>query len=609
MKNAESEKIHIIRHSLAHVMASAVLEMFPKASLGVGPVIENGFYYDFFLPRPLTPEDLKKIEKRMRELIKQKLPFERQEMSLHEAKTFFAQQNQPLKVELLHDIEKYGTTKAKEIASLDETVSTDIDLNAKDKISVYRTGKFTDLCRGPHVKDSRELPIDAFKIDRVSGAYWRGDQKNQQMQRIYGVAFATKPELEQYQHMIEEAIKRDHRKLGKALDLFTFSELIGSGLPLFTPRGAMIRLALNQYIEELQKKSDYTQVWTPQIAKAELFKISGHYDKYKDDMFRVHSNYSEEEFYLKPMNCPQHTQIYASQKRSYRDLPLRLTDFAMLYRDEKPGELSGLARVRSFSQDDCHIFCREDQVDEEIDKALSMTKEVMKTFGFKYRYRLSTRDKNHPEKYLGDPKTWDKVEKWAEKIMKRNKIDYFDGPGEAAFYAPKMDLIATDALGREWQLSTVQIDYVMPQRFGLTYTDKDGQQKNPIMLHRAIIGSPERFLMILIEQFAGAFPTWIAPVQAAILPISEKQNKYSEKVFAELKEKGIRVTIDDRGESIGKKIREAEMQKIPYMIIIGEKEMKEKNISIRARGEKDLGGMKLDKFLKKIEEEIKSKSL
>ena len=311
------------------------------------------------------------------------------------------------------------------------------------------------------------------------------------------------------------------------MDFFIFSEFVGSGLPLFTPKGALIRRLLTDYVEGLQVKVGYTQVWTPQMVKAELFKISGHYDKYKDGMFRVVSNYSEEEYYLKPMNCPQHTQIYASQMRSYRDLPLRYADFAMLYRDEKPGELNGLARVRSFSQDDCHIFCREDQVDEEIDKALAMTKEILTAFGLTYRYRLSTRDPEHPEKYIGDPEKWDKAEKWAEKIIQRNGIEYFDGPGEAAFYAPKMDLMATDALGREWQLSTVQIDYVQPERFGLKYIDKDGKEKTPIMIHRAIIGSPERLMMILLEHFAGALPVWLSPVQAKILPITDKQNKYS----------------------------------------------------------------------------------
>jgi threonyl-tRNA synthetase len=606
----KEEKLDITRHSLAHLMAAAVQEKFPDAKFGVGPVVENGFYYDFLLSRPLTPEDVKEVEKTMKKMIGRKLIFERQEMSLNEAEKLFSKRGQNFKTELLSDLKKFGTTRSKDIKEVDESMAVDLDLGGKtDKVSVYTTGNFTDLCRGPHVTDTSKLSADSFKLDKISGAYWRGNQNNPQMQRLYGLAFSTKEELENFLHLRKEAEKRDHRKLGKQLDLFTFSEHVGSGLPLYTPKGALVRRLLIEYVEGLQAKAGYTQVWTPQIAKGELFKVSGHYEKYKDNMFRVKSNYSEEEFFLKPMNCPQHTQIYQSRPRSYRELPLRYSDFAMLYRDEKPGELSGLARVRSFSQDDCHVFCREDQVDQEIDVMLKMTKEVMKAFGFKYRYRLSTRDPKHPEKYVGDPKTWDKVEKWAEKIMKRNKIDYFDGPGEAAFYAPKMDLMATDALGREWQLSTVQIDYFMPQRFGIVYTDEKGKDKNPIMIHRAIIGSPERFIMVLIEHFGGAFPVWLSPVQAAILPISEKFNKYAEKVACALKQISVRTEIDDRNDSIGKKIREAEMQKTPFMLVVGEKEAGNGEVSVRARGQKDLGVMKLEKFQKIIEDKIHLKTL
>jgi len=384
--------------------------------------------------------------------------------------------------------------------------------------------------------------------------------------------------------------------------------LVGSGLPLYSPKGAFIRRKLTEFVESVQSAQGYYQVWTPQIAKADLYKTSGHYDKYKRDMFRVVSNYSDEEMFLKPMNCPQHTQIYAAQPRSYRDLPLRLTDFAMLYRDEKPGELSGLGRVRSFSQDDCHIFCREDQVDAEIDVALQMTKKVMDTFGFKYKYRLSTRDLGHPEKYLGDPVVWDKVEKWAVEIMERNNIPYYDGPGEAAFYAPKMDLVATDALGREWQLSTLQIDYVMPERFGLVYTDHDGTQKLPVMLHRAILGSAERAMMILIEHYAGAFPVWLSPTQVTVLPVSEKTIEYSEKMVKELREKGLRVGLNTDADSLGKKIRNAEASKVPYMLILGEKEVDSGNLSVRARGQKDLGSMNLADFSNLVIREEKEKT-
>lgn len=582
-KKSESS-IEIKRHSLAHILATAVLEMFPDAKFGVGPAIENGFYYDFDLPRTLIPEDLPILEEKMLAIIKANFPMEKQEVNHSKALELFSMAKQDYKVEILKE-----------------------EANAEN-VTLYKSGPFVDLCRGPHIDSTGEIDPQSFKLTKIAGAYWRGNEKNKMLQRIYGIAFNNKKELQEYIKMQEEAKKRDHRKLGKELDLFTFSEYIGSGLPLYTPRGALVRRLLNDYIENLQSKAGYTQVWTPQLAKAELFKISGHYDKYKEDMFRVVSNYSKEEFYLKPMSCPQHTQIYGSQKRSYRDLPVRYTDFAMLYRDERPGELNGLARVRSFSQDDCHIFCREDQVDKEIDVALEMTKKVMKIFGFKYKYRLSTRDPQHPEKYLGDPKTWDKVEAWAEKIMKRHNIEYVPGPGEAAFYAPKMDLIATDALGREWQLSTIQIDFVMPQRFGLVYTDKDGKDKHPVMIHRAIIGSAERFIMILLEHYSGALPVWLSPVQVRLLPIStEKHLEYAKKIYNNLIAQNIRVEVDETNETLGKKIRAAEMQKIPYLLVVGDKEKDTESVNVRTRGKKETETIKTDEFMEQIKKEIEEK--
>jgi len=590
--------IEQIRHTLAHVMATAVQQLYPDTKFGIGPIIDNGFYYDFDSSHKFTEADFMDIEKRMRQIIQDKIAVEHIYKPADEAIDENKASGQIYKVELLEEI-KRGDRLA--------ITDADIEQQKDGNISFYKIGEFSDLCKGPHVENTGDLPKDGFKLTHVAGAYWRGKETNPQMQRLYAVAFETKKELDDHLALIEEAKKRDHRKLGKLLDLFTFSDLVGSGLPLYTPRGALIRRLLNDYIEELQSKAGYTQVWTPQIAKAELYKISGHYDKYKDSMFRVDSNYSKEEFYLKPMNCPQHTQIYASQMRSYRDLPLRYSDFAMLYRDEKPGELSGLSRVRSFSQDDCHIFCREDQVDAEIDVALQMTKKVMETFGLKYKYRLSTRDLNHPEKYLGDPATWDKVEKWAVEIMKRNKIEYFDGPGEAAFYAPKMDLIATDALDREWQLSTVQIDFVMPERFGLTYIDSDGKERHPVMLHRAIIGSPERFIMILLEHYAGALPTWLSPIQATVIPISDKQKDFAQKVHDELIKAGIRSKLNDANETLGKRIREDEMQKIPYLLIVGDKEITAKAVAIRQRGKGDIGQIAVDKFISQLQEEIKDK--
>ncbi|MBI5465662.1 MAG: threonine--tRNA ligase [Candidatus Kerfeldbacteria bacterium] len=570
------------RHSLSHLLAAAVLELWPEAKPTLGPPVDNGFYYDFDLPQAISDSDLVKIEAKMQEILPTWDDFTKFELTPHQAKTEFS--GNIYKHELIDGITAEG-----------------------QKVTVYQSGKFRDLCRGGHVAHMKNIKPDSWKLDRLAGAYWRGDEKNKMLTRIYGLAFDTKKELTEYLKQREEAQKRDHRKLGSQLGLFTFSELVGSGLPLYTPKGALIRRLLNEYIEELQSKAGYTQVWTPQMARAELFKTSGHYDKYHDSMFRVVSNYSQEEIFLKPMNCPQHTQIYASEQRSYRDLPLRFSDFAMLYRDEKPGELSGLARVRAFSQDDCHIFCRADQVDEEIDQVLAMTKEVMKTFGFSYRYRLSTHDPGHPEKYIGDPATWDKLEKWAERIIKRNQINYFDGPGEAAFYGPKMDLMATDALGREWQLSTVQIDFFLPERFKLTYIDRAGVEKRPVMIHRAILGSPERFLMVLIEHYAGAFPMWLSPVQVKVLPVGASHHEFCGKLSAELRDHNIRAEVDDANETIGNKIRKAEHEKVPYSLVVGDKEMSSGQLAIRRRGHKELTNLERAEFIAQLEQEIKER--
>ncbi len=581
--NNKTTDLEYLRHSTAHLLAAAVMEIWPKTKRTIGPSIEDGFYFDFdFGDLKISENDLPEIEAKMHEIVKGWKSFDKHELSKEEAKSEYP--DNEYKHELIEEFSNGG----------------------KKKISFYKSGTYWDLCLGGHIDEPSKY-LKYFKLLTIAGAYWHGDEKNKMLTRIYGTAFFSQKELDEYLAQIDEAKKRDHRKLGKLLDLYTFSDLVGAGLPLYTPKGAILRKLINEYVEELQSKEGSQQVWTNQFARAELFKISGHYDKYKDSMFHVSSNYTEEEFYLKPMNCPQHTQIYASQARSYKDLPIRYTDFAMLYRDEKPGELSGLARVRSFSQDDCHIFCREDQVDEEIDKMLNMTKKVMLTFGFKYKYRLSTRDVDHPEKYLGDPKTWDKVEKWAVTIIKRNKIEYIDGPGEAAFYAPKMDLIATDALGREWQLSTVQIDYVMPQRFNLEYTDKDGSKKHPIMLHRAILGSSERFLSVILEHFAGNFPVWLTPVQVKVLPITDKQLAYAKDITEKLKNEKIRVELDDRSETLGAKIRDAQNEKVSYMLIVGEKEEKSLSLSIRTRSGENKSGLKIEKFIEDIKKEIEEK--
>lgn len=581
MSDNKQVELDQLRHSAAHLLAAAVAQLYPDAKRTIGPAIESGFYYDFdFGDTKITDADLPKIEKKMRQLITTWKNFERHELSVDDVKSEF--KGNEYKLELINEFSSEGQT-----------------------LTVYQSGDFRDLCRGGHIDEPNKV-LKFFKLTKLAGAYWRGDEKNKMLTRIYGTAFTTQEELDHYLWLQEEAKKRDHRKLGKELDLFSFSDYVGSGMPLYSPKGALVRRLLNGYVEELQSRQGYLQVHTPQIAKAELFKKSGHYDKYKEDMFRVVSNYSDEEFFLKPMNCPQHTQIYASQARSYRDLPLRLTDFAMLYRDEKPGELNGLARVRSFSTDDAHIFCREDQVDAEVDMALAMTKEIMEAFGFKYRYRLSTRDPQHPEKYLGDPKVWDKLEKWAVTIMERNNIPYFDGPGEAAFYGPKMDLMATDALGREWQLSTVQIDMVQPERFELEYTAEDGTKKRPVMIHRAILGSSERAMMVLLEHYSGAFPLWLSPVQLMLLPISETELSYAQEIAKSLSRAGLRVEVDESNRTLGKKMVRARELKVPYMAILGKAEAENKTITIKSRAGEQIT-LTLDETIAKLTQEVLSK--
>lgn len=577
----EKNNLDHLRHSVAHLLSAAIAELYPKAKRTIGPSIDTGFYYDFDNLQ-ISKHDLPKIEKKMRQIVREWNSFKKHELTASEAKSEYP--GNQFKHELIEEFSDGG----------------------KKKVTFYKSGKYWDLCKGGHINNpSKELKY--FKLLSVAGAYWRGDENNPMLTRIYGTAFYSEDELNTHLEQLEEAKKRDHRKLGVKLDLFTFHKMVGSGLPLYTQKGALIRRLINQHVEEIQVKNGYKQVWTPQIGKADLFKTSGHYDKYKNDMFEVKSHYSKEEFYLKPMNCPHHSLIYDSKPRSYRDLPLRFTDFAMLYRDEKPGELSGLARTRAFSQDDCHIFCREDQVDNEIDQALAMTKEVMGVYGFKYKYRLSTRDPEKPEKYLGDPKIWDKTEKWAEDIMKRNKLEYYNAPGEATFYAPKIDLIATDALGREWQLSTIQIDYVQPKRFGLKYIGKDGKSHTPIIIHRAIIGSAERFMMILIEHYAGAFPLWLSPVQVQMLTISQDHLNYAVKLKEELESNDIRVELDDTDRSLSKKIAVARDQKPPYLAIIGEQEVKKGHITLKNREGKQQT-LTLKETISKLKKEIANKT-
>lgn len=579
---SKDQELLKIRHTAEHVLHAATEKLYPGLKKAMGPATEDGFYFDFDLDKKISEEDFPSIEAEMQKIIDSNLPMVQEFITPKEAKKIF--KGNPYKLDWISEIEKRG-----------------------EKISIYKMGNVDlDLCSGPHVAKTGE--VKAFKLLSVAGAYWHGDEKNKMLTRIYGVAFPTKEELDHYLWVLEETKKRDHRKLGAQLGLWTFSELVGTGLPLYTQKGALLRRLINEFVENLQSKQGIFQVWTPQIAKADLFKISGHYDKYKENMFKVHSNYSEEEYFLKPMNCPQHTQIYASTQRSYRDLPIRMSDFAMLYRDEKPGELMGLARVRSFSQDDCHIFCREDQIVNEMSNALDMTKEIMETYGFKFKYRLSTRDPKHPEKYIGDPKVWDKAEALGEKILKDRGIEYFPGVGEAAFYGPKLDLIATDSLGREWQLSTLQIDFVMPERFDLSYIDQDGTPKRPVMLHRAIAGSPERLMMVLLEHYSGNLPVWLSPVQVKVLPISEKNNDYATKVQKELEEEGIRVEIDTRNQTLQAKIRDAQLEKVPYMLIVGGKEEEAKKIAVRLRTGEDLGQTTTHDFITRVNKQVKEKS-
>jgi len=574
------ENIEKIRHSLAHIMASAVLEFWPKTKLGIGPAIENGFYYDMQLPKPLEENDLRKIEGRMKELILEKQKFEKQNITKRRAKKLFA--IQPYKLEIIKDL-------------------------PGENVSIYTNGEFVDLCKGPHIKNTKEINVNAFKLTKTAGAYWKSNEENKMLTRIYGIAFETEKELADYFNMIQEAEKRDHRRLGEALDLFVFSELVGPGLPLYTFKGTTILREIRKYCNELQSEIGYQEVQTPNINRAELFKVSGHYDKYKDDMFSVKSHYTKEQYFLKPMNCPQHTQIFASKPRSYKDLPVRIADFAQLYRDEKTGELSGLTRLRCFCQDDGHSFCREDQIKDEFKSVLSAIEKAMKTYGMNYKIRLSFWDPKHPEKYLGDAKTWKKSQQILEEILIDNKIEYLKAVGEAAIYGPKMDLISKDSLGREWQISTIQLDFIMPERFKLKYIDSDGKEKTPVMIHRAIVGSPERFFGILIEHYSGAFPLWLSPVQVAVIPISEKHLEYARKIQSHLKNNNVRVELRDENETLGKKIRSAEMQKIPYLLILGDKEISANAVSVRQRGKGDSGQMPIDKFVDKIREEISEK--
>jgi threonyl-tRNA synthetase len=573
---SDSEKI---RHSRAHILAMAVLKKFPKAKLGIGPVIENGFYYDFELPRPLTEKEILEIESLMKDIVGENLPFIGEPVTPAQAKKLF--KDQPFKLELIKDF-----------------------VEEEKSLTVYHTGAdFFDLCRGGHVKNTKEIDPNSFKLLSVAGAYWKGSEKNPMLTRIYAASFETKEELASHLNFLEEAKKRDHRKLGKELELFIFSDLVGPGLPLFTPKGTIILNLIKDYSRKLRNEIGYEEVQTPNINKGELFKVSGHYEKFKNDMFRVHSNYAEEEYFLKPMNCPQATQLYGAKMRSYRDLPLRFADMAILYRDEKPGELAGLTRLRAFSQDDAHTFLREDQIGDEFALLLSAVQKAMARYGLTYHIRLSLRDPNNKKAYRGSDEVWERSQKILKDLLLTHDIKHVEAEGEAAFYGPKMDLMVKDSLGRTWQLSTIQLDFNQPERFELEYTDADGSKKRPVMIHSALVGSPERFFGIIIEHFAGAFPFWLAPIQIQILTVNDSVANYAKTILDSLRNNGIRAALDARNETIGKKIREGELQKIPYLLIIGPKEKEANTIAVRERGKGDTGQIDINGFLARIKKE------
>ena len=577
-----------MRHSLAHIMAQAVQHLWPQAKFGVGPAIEQGFYYDIDLGDVMISEtDFGTIEKEMRRIIARDLPFTHRDVPVDEAIAWAKETDQPYKVELLNDLKRSGTTIAKELAG--EALGSAAEGESKVKtVSLYSQGDYTDLCRGGHVESTGK--VGAFKLLRVAGAYWRGDETRPQMQRLYGVAFATQAELDSYLQMREEAKKRDHRKLGKELDLYTMSPLVGVGLPLFTPRGTILRDKAAQLSNQLREKYGFAKVWTPHITKKDLYETSGHWAKFGDELFLVTSQETSDKMALKPMNCPHHTQIFASQPRSYRDMPVRYLETTTDYRDEKTGELGGLSRVRSLTQDDSHVFCRPDQIEQEMSNLLACAEELYHIVGMKLRVRLSYRDEG--EGYLGAPELWQSAQAQLKAAVMAKQLDYFEQEGEAAFYGPKIDFMATDAIGREHQVATVQLDFVQPDRFGLEYTNEAGDMARPVMIHSALLGSIERFLSVFIEHTAGWFPFWIAPEQVRILTINNTVEDYVDEITSVLKTvvlmhpikyNEVRYTTDMRNESLGKKIREATVVKIPVQIIVGPRDKANRQVSVRTQ--------------------------
>ncbi len=571
----ENEKMERIRHSASHVMAEVIQSLFPEAKFGIGPVIESGFYYDFDLPRTLTPEDLPLIEARMAEIIAQDLPFTREEVSKEEARSIFA--HQPYKLELIDEI-------------------------PEELMSIYRQGSFVDLCRGPHVSSTGE--ITAFKLLSIAGAYWRGDEKRPMLQRIYGVAFDTQEELGRYLEGLAEAAKRDHRKLGQELDLFSFHEEAGPGLVHWHPKGATVRRLIEDFWIAEHLKRGYEIVYSPHIAKLDLWKMSGHWELYREHLYSP-MDVEGQEYLIKPMNCPAHILMYKTRLRSYRELPIRWAELGTVYRYERSGVLHGLTRVRGFTQDDAHIFCRPDQLEDEVVGVLEFAIFMMHTFGFhEHEVLLATR----PERYAGTIEIWEKATETLERALKRLALPYRVDPGEGVFYGPKIDIRLRDALGRRWQGPTTQVDFNLPQRFDVTYVDSDGVAHPVVMVHRTVLGSMERFFGCLIEHFGGAFPVWLAPVQAMVIPISDRHLDYAHKVAAELQAEGLRTQVDVRPDRMNLKIRQAQLQKIPYMLIVGDKEVASAGVSVRLRSGEDLGSQTLDTFKEMATEAIAQKT-
>lgn len=570
------EGLEILRHSTAHIMAHAVKDLFPEVKVTIGPAIEDGFYYDFDKDEPFTEEDLNKIEKRMQEIIKAKNPFIRKEISKQEAIKIFESLGESYKVEILNEIED-------------------------DRVSVYEEGGFIDLCRGPHIPHTGM--VKAFKLLSVAGAYWRGDEKNKMLQRIYGTAFQTKQELDEYLKFLEEVKKRDHRRLGRQLKLFEISEEVGPGLIIWLPNGAIVRKIIEDFWKDEHLKAGYQLLYTPHIAKLELWSKSGHLDFYRENMFSP-MHIDEIAYQLKPMNCPFHIQVYKSELRSYRDLPLRFAELGTVYRYERSGVLHGLLRVRGFTQDDAHIFCTEEQLEEEIQKVLDFTIFILSTFGFdNYEIYISTR----PEKYVGSLENWEKATEALELALKKRSLPYQIDPGEGVFYGPKIDIKIKDVLNRAWQCSTIQVDFNIPERFDITYRGKDGKEHRPIMIHRALMGSLERFMGVLIEHYAGAFPLWLAPVQVEVMSISEKHVDYATQVYEKLMEKGFRVKLNTENEKIGYKIRQATLNKVPYMVIVGDKEIESGKITVRLTEGKNLELITIDEFSQQLFERIQQR--